>query len=972
MAIKTSQTKYPQTINQPYPASNRTHWKNVNNLKTKSTNLNTNYAQTNKISGKNGANPYTETIQLQNMGFNIPNYAIVTAIVVDYSYRLEAQTSGKYPSIGQPTIMMKYWGEVSEVKGVTPSKDWKTKSVTYSTNDYALPTVSAINDPYFGVEFRFPKNSSDNEGYIYLNNVSITVKYTIPDFPVDLVMIGDDNGEFVKDVPFKFQAVVNNPDLAETPPVVEITVPTGTNLSFSGNAIVSDTLTKISDTKWRLTLARWSSSYETGTGASGVNPTGTVYLDSSSAQMTVTIDTKKGNRIIELEATVPSTGNKSFTVTETRGNKYQSRSVTVIAQATPIIDDVEVPIEQAIYAIQNTPFTLPVQISSSMVGTTFYLHTDTGISILNGSSYSSVSDWYTISADKFDSTGYCELTCKTSNTGVIKIAITNDNTSLPESTSFVVRVVPEGYDIPRFTVLKLDAEEANRLGDGYNYTISADMRITCLASHVGGFVDYYRNFRIGVVNSIPTTLNVSTIFNACRNWSNGISVFNEFEKKSIDFTYNEDYPVYIIISGNYDTAQCDLFECNFGNLQVIESKREDGNLVIFPRPILNVINVEDETTSNLVLPSNQASNNLIFYDFGLEDTFNTNQNLAIRGLAVKVTASSDSTGIITAQLKSPKGLTGERSVLLNNEISHIIGGTTDRWGFSISELADLSDFELELNISNITDVENNVTIEKVELITYFIFYEKQLVDWIVEEENMAGFNVFLEDVIIPEGLKTSTKYLTVDGTDTNDAYRQNIKEKEITVKFSIDECSIDESTATLQDITQKLLTERDNLYRPIPKKVEFSHYPGIFWEYILEDTINAEAQGAGYDCKVKLTIPAGTAYNKEDTTTGKSGRVSGLAKVNPVIMVRPTAQHIEITETFTNQKFLMSYTNWTRNDIVEIDCKHRKILLHSNDVTTDITNDTADWNTDWFLLYNQFLFNETGCVIQSVTWNERK
>jgi len=967
-----SATKYPQTIIQPYPANSRAHWKNVNNLKTESSNVNTNYAQTEKITASTGSRPSIETIQLQKFGFTIPEHAKITAIKVFYSYRVEADTSNKYPTIPQPTIMLKNsLGHESEVKGVTPSKDWKSKAVHYSSSDYKMPSPKTINSEGFGVEFRFPKNTSANAGYVFLNNVSIKVFYTIPSFPVDLVMVGDDNGEFVRDKAFRMQAVINNPDLSDSKPVIEFTVPSGTTMSYRSDILITssgDVLTKISDTKYQLVLGKW------GTLMAEIqvpNISTNAIVQAGESLTSVMGDIQKGSRTIEFDVIVPSTGDKTFTITEKLGNLSQSRTVTVIAQSTPIIDDSSVPMEQAIYAIQNTPFELPVKIPASMVGTQFYLYTDTEIRILKNNVYTTVSDWFAIPSSLFDEDGNCTLTCKTSNTGVINIFITNDNTSVPEQTSFVVRVVPEGYEVPRFTVLKLSTEEANRLGDGYKYDVSADMRINCLAANIQYFVDYYRNFRIGVVNEIPTTLNMTTVFNACKNWSNGLSVFNDFENKTVEFIYNKNYPVYIIITGNYDTTICNVFECEFGNLQIIESVREDGNMVIFPWPIKDTINVEDGHISTLTLPANTISNNLIFYDLGLNETFNSNMNIAIRGIAVRVTASSDSTGIISAQLKSPQGYTGERSALVDSGISHLIGGTTDRWGFDVSQLQDLPNFELEVNFSNLTDDEDTVSIEKVELITYFILYENQLVEWFVDGENMAGFNVFLQDAKIPEGLKTSTKYLTVDGTDTNDAYRQNIREKEITVEFTIDECSIEEATSTLQDIAQKIMTERDALYRPIPKRVEFSHYPGIYWEYILEDPIDADVDGSSYECKVKLTVPAGTAYNKEDTTTGSSGRVAGLAKVNPTIIVRPTSQHIEIEETFTDQKFLMSYNTWTSNDLVEIDCKNRKIYLNRDDEVIDITA-YADWNTDWFLLFNQFLFKETGCVIQSVTWNERK
>ena len=969
MAVKTSQTKFPQTINQPQPADNRVHWKNTNNLKTKSTNLNTNYAQTNLIHKTTGTKPYIERLQLLNFQFQIPEYAIITRIEINYSYRLEAQVANKYPTIAAPTFMIKNSGMKENKKnGETPTKNWKSKSLAYSGNYYVLPSAKTINSPNFGMDITFPKNTSDNEGYIFINNVSITVSYTIPEFPVDLAMIGDDNGKFVKDRPFRIQTVVNNPDLSDTPPTVELTVPTGTTLTFAPDSISSDTLTKISDTKYQLKLARWGSSYETiNTGGTTYNVVGGTNVSGGS----ITIDTSKGSRTIDLYATVPSTGNKTFTITETRGNKTQSRSVTVIAEATPVYDDTDVPMEQAIYAVQNVPFTLPVKIPPNMVGETIYLYTDTGIKVLKNSVYNTVSDWFTIPSNMFDSEGNATLTCKTSNTGIINISITNDNTSTPEQQSFVVRVVPEGYEAPRFTVLKLSQEESYRLGHTYHYTVSADMRINCLTSSIPAFVDYYRNFRIGVVNEIPTTLDMDVIFNACRNWSHPITVFNEFENKSVEFVYNEDYPVYIIITGNHDTIACNQFECEFGNLQLIESIREDGNEVIFPRPIRNTIDVDDETISQLELPANNVSNNLIFYKLGL-DGFQGQDNLAIRGIEVRVTANSDSSSVISVQLKSPQGFTGERSVLIDHDPIHILGGSSDRWGFDISELAELPSFELEMNIQNLAGADNIVNIEKIEFITYFIFYEKQVVDWFIEGENMAGFNVFLQDQDVPPGLETATKYLNVSGTDTNVAYRQNIKEKDIEVEFSIDECNIEEATATLQDVTEHLLTERDKIYRPILKRLEFSNYPGIYWEYMMEKPIDTTFKGSSIDCKVKLTVPSGTAYTKDEITTGSSGRVSGLAKVNPTIIVRPTADSIELEETFTNQKFMMSYDSFTSADLVEIDCRNRKIYLRRGDENIDITNTAADWDTDWFLLYDQFLFTETGCVIQSITWNERK
>ena len=971
MAITGSQTKYPQSFNQPYPASNRRHWINTANLKTKSTSLDSNYAQCNKLSGVNGSYPFAETLQLLDFRFNIPEGAEITSIKVVYSHRLAAHVSGKYPKVAGPNVMLKNATGVgdSNVTGVTPVAEWRTRTITYSSDNYPMPSVKTVNGSNFGVEFRYPKNTSNDEGYIFLNNVSVTIYYKVPVFNVDLVA-SSDTGEYVKDTPFHLEAVLNNPDLSGYIPTLQITVPTGTTLTIDG--ISSHSLVKLDDTTYQ-----WKPAYSTSPGET-ITQTMQVYNTITGKMETKTITSRASQGAVKLGllCTIPSVGNKTLTITELYGNHTKSISVTVIGQATPIIDDVEIPSEQVVYAIEDTDFTFPVQVSPSMLDRTFYLVPEKAIKIKTGESYNSINadGVYQIPSRIFNEEGYGELTAKTSYVGVFNMYI-SDNVleNDPDNPSLIVKVVPEGFDVPRLVVMKLTTEEANRLGDKFNYTVQADMRITCLSGSIPAFVDYYRNFRIGVVNSINDTLNVANIFNACKNWSTGLSLFNDFENKNVNFTYNKDYPVYILITGNYEGEYCDLFECEFANVEMIESSRDDGDQVIFPVPIQDIISEDAESISDLSLPANSIGNNLIFYELPLKDTFVRKSNLAIRGIAVRVKATTDYSNILSAKLKSPTGLSGERSILLNpTSDTHVVGGDNDRWGFRISELAEIDAFELELNVSNNNDIPLSVAIEKVEFIVYYTYYDSQLVDWIVEDENMASFNVFLQDVKIPIGLKTNTKYLSVDGTDTNNAYRQNIRENTIEVEFDIDECNIEESTKTLDDVAELLHTERDNIYRPIPKKLEFSHYPDRYWNYIMEEPIEAEADGAGYKCKAKLVVPAGTAYTKEEINTGKSGRVAGLAKVNPIILIKPTSQHIEITDTFTDQTFVMTYSDWTTNDIVEIDCQNRRVLLHSNDETTDITVLAADWNTDWFLISNQFLFEESGCVIQSVTWVERK
>ena len=139
----------------------------------------------------------------------------------------------------------------------------------------------------------------------------------------------------------------------------------------------------------------------------------------------------------------------------------------------------------------------------------------------------------------------------------------------------------------------------------------------------------------------------------------------------------------------------------------------------------------------------------------------------------------------------------------------------------------------------------------------------------------------------------------------------------------------------------------------------------------MEKAIDVSNDAGNYTCKVKLTVPSGTAYTTEEISTGKAGTVQGLAKINPVIRLTPLDEHIEIEETESGQKFMMGYNTWTSSDIVEIDCNERTVTLEQDEEEIDITAYT-DYNSNWFQLHRNFLFEETNCLIQSVTWTERR
>jgi phage-related protein len=311
---------------------------------------------------------------------------------------------------------------------------------------------------------------------------------------------------------------------------------------------------------------------------------------------------------------------------------------------------------------------------------------------------------------------------------------------------------------------------------------------------------------------------------------------------------------------------------------------------------------------------------------------------------------------------------------VDSDTTFKLGGLGDLWGFQTQDITNLEDWELQLTVNNIIleDVAN-INFGPITLIIYVEKLETQLINIKVNGEDLSYYGAFIEDVDIPSGLETDTGFLTIDGTDTNDAYRQNIREKEIELKFSIGECDLGTSTDMLRQITKLLVNDKDTYNRPIPNRIEFSHYPDIYFEYIMNDAMSITSELSSYDVTAKLVVPAGTAYSKEITTTNITGNVQGLAAISPVVSFKPQGEVIEIKELVSNQRFSMGYSGDWQSKIVELDCANRIAWLKSNEDDTEAIDISkyVDFNSDWFALKGEYSFSGTNCTIRRVEYAER-
>ena len=141
----------------------------------------------------------------------------------------------------------------------------------------------------------------------------------------------------------------------------------------------------------------------------------------------------------------------------------------------------------------------------------------------------------------------------------------------------------------------------------------------------------------------------------------------------------------------------------------------------------------------------------------------------------------------------------------------------------------------------------------------------------------------------------------------------------------------------------------------------------------MEEALDVEVEMNSYKCKAKLTIPAGTSYDKKSTVTSNAGFVNGLATINPIILVKPTDEVVTVKETITGQEFHIGYSGGWNNKILEIDCINQNVWLIENEEDNEPINlnKYVDWNSQWFRLKGEYNFTGVNCIVRTVEIRER-
>ena len=949
-----SVTKYPGTITQN-TGTTVVSYSNLNNLK----NNNATYATTALIGTKNDTKKNPPTIKCTNFGFNLPNGSEVTKITVEYAHQRTAYNSN-YASIGKNTIQIvgAGLGKYGVLEHASPPKTLTAKTANFNgtytyptvtiggtsitlpttgstsnsqkaltssskTEKYTLPDIGKINSTDFGVSIDYPPNTGANKGYLRLKYIRITITYKITEYALNINKITA--GDVTVGTPSTFDITLNNLNATEYSPTVTITIPSGTDVHSH-----------------RQDGALYKTNNTTLTWKPGkLKDIGTVTCS------------------LRLLCTEGS--GKTITATEALTNATTSKTFTVYPTPTGIIDEEPIS-EQTVYCYENFPKTINITIPEAWKSETdtIYIQPDTYVTY-EGQGETIIP----IPVSSFDENNSFEFTFTVEPESLITILSVAPN-STDINNSYYIKAIPS-YAKPYMNIIPLTSDELDRLGDDYTYKISSYFKLNGNISNT--LADNYRNYRLGVVNNTEATDPVN-IFEACDNWSGPMTVYNSWEEKTVEFTYNENYPVYILITGEFNLD--DTFTLDFSEISITEIDSVEGfsEGIYIPEPINNIL--IDGETSDLTLPAYTSSNKLIAYDLPFGEDFGTNDDYAIHGIQLQLNIETINNITCNATLHGPNGETGSESIVIDPTNSeYTIGGPYDLFGLQIGDMTDLQEWEVELSFSNNTEEEIDIIVNTLQVTASFISTTHSNETIIVDGENLGWYNAFIENVKIPMGLETETKYVNVNGTDVNEALLMSVRGKEISVELSVDGCDLTETTEMINQLMKLLTNERDTLNRPIPKTVEFSFMPEAYFEYIKEDASDSSISISNYELTIKLQIPSGTSFSKNETVTGASGVVDSITKINPVINITPHSDTVEILETYTGQQFNMGNTEWI-GKYVSIDCENRTVTVRDeeDDEPTDISY-SADMNNDWFILNGAFIFECTGCTLQNVTWTNR-
>ena len=727
-----SVSKYCNTVSQTTGGKFRS-FSNLNNIKNNT--VDSHAVSSGLIEGKSESPNRPSTVTCTNFKFNLPVGAEPTKVTVVYRHRKDKGTdwtssNKRIMNIPAPTVSLVGVSGFSG-KGVAPTTTMTSQTKTFNVTGKL--TRAQVNSTGFGAKVDYPTNSNAYNGYMRISYIYITVEYKLSSYSVSVKKVdGGYNGD-----PYTVQLSISNKNLTSYNPTLTLTTPLGFSFNsangtgsitsvnsrtFTWNpqlksSVGTSSINVVFDTN--ITFPSGSSSY-TGTftlseSLNGTNNSHTATITPKPSEVEEEEDPSDDPTISDKDVNPTLVNIVSATVGQEITNLEElfnaSNNVVFMFPCGADNQPIEEPIDDiAEFYDETTDEWYPVTICNpnyEQAGKSkcFYDYVET--SSLNYDKFRF------LEVGKYILLVYRQVLDPDLSWAYPSFWYSDyeDSADLGK-VFFEVKPEESSLTIPYFNLLEPTEEEKDRLGEGYTYIVQSFLKNTT------GDVynrDWYKNKRIGVFNNPITdnitvtetedpetgeiietitdstdytSLSLDEIFTYAEYWSGALSNVNVYENLECEFTYNPNYPLYILITGEYPGASS-TYHFYMGTISYTEPciiektqyKQHEENGT-YPVPIENLLNGIAETSIGTL----NTTSTIVFYDNPVEDTFGTDETHSIRGIEVTGNIEQSNELVLNASLVNPKGETGTRTTIINNENTTVdgddsfsLGGIGDNW-----------------------------------------------------------------------------------------------------------------------------------------------------------------------------------------------------------------------------------------------------------------------------------------------------
>lgn len=949
------------TANNTSGLATRSNFNNLTNLLS-----NDNVMATANVTANNGQTPRPRIINATNFGFNFPdkNTAIrgVEAQWEDYVRNNDNGTKG-VPNISNTTLRLlnipgsglltnngikptlsgtsiggiavtpgpydppsipvastettHYAGKpvAGTITGTPPAGIEVINNTIYTRWGTKKITAEQVMSANFGVSLDYAKNNGTYHGKINLDYIALNIYYENPEYSLTVAQ----TGTILKDGNFNVTITIKNTNNANNgvPIPVSVVLPAGVEYV----------------------------SHNTGT--NNVYGTYDRYNNNWQAKLTG----PNGSAVLNLTLKATTTGVKQVKATEFYTKKAANGSTNVIVDTYTI--KTNFPSDINLTRGQDFSYTVTVETNQDLIkNKVIDLPLNDGILLTK---YSSPNCTYDIKTGKWNVTF---INRKATITFYLTIVAPGD---FEQTITLGNQVFTQNFSITSqpvthcsYSIIEPPESFFQFLEDGETYTLSAYCTVT--DTYLNSIFNGLKNNRLGVLIGQDEILGTR-----CYNT-------NSIEEIYVEFIYNENLPLKIIVYGQY--LELDLTNSMiFGAWQLkkgpYEPRKDYENPVILFSNLQSLIENVDYTET--IIPSRHSTATYSFKDInfgGLE----TDPTLVKRGIGICFDYEIENKILVEAQLHSDKS-TNKRSIILDSESNFaIMGDLTEKWGLKTHEI-NLNRFSFTLKFINSTIENQLISIKNVNLI---LFYEQDITEgargFLLDGEHSREHGIFvLPDSDDVGGANNKIDRLNLKGSDGELGTGSSIEAKTISIPFEVEGDTLEEAEILFQKVIQWLTKDRDKRLIPAKQELVLDEAPNVSYLVIADGAFKKKKIINTIESQVDFLVLDGVGFSRQPKITGPTGVNNGLTTAYPLLNVVCLGGPVKIVESVDQQEMILTSTLENGRKLI-IDCNKRTVF-------DDLGNDhTAKVNLSWgyFGLIGDYDFSleSENCIVEEVIFKE--